>query len=389
MTIDTIVYEEKNNEKKIALLGEGILKEIEFVDNSKAAEGNIYLGKVTKKIDLANGRQGFFLDIEDEHDGFLNAQEDGMEELTLNEGQSLIVQVSQERRAEKGARLTRNLQFVGNYIVYNPFQFGVHASSKITDKVALEEYKTLVKENITGQEGWLLRTTSVEVDFSEIEKEMNELRKKYEDVRVKARTAKSPSLLLEKPNPLFDYINKHYPDLNEVVINSHNVENEVKDKFGMDLPVNFSQNPFKDFLIDDAIIEALQKEVVLKNGGRVTVEETKAFVAIDVDSGKDTNTGPISRLNSEAAIEIARQIRLRNLAGKIIIDFAGSSEYKFLKPVIDVLEDELKKDYSKATCLGLSRAGNVEILRVRRRPTLQDLLSKECDTCHGTGRVEK
>ena len=388
MTIDAIIYESKNNQKRIALMGEGFLKELEIIDGNKALEGSIYLGKVTKKIDLANGKQGFFVDINDGHDAFINAGEEGLDELKLSEGQSFIVQVAQEKRAEKGARLTRNLQFVGNYIVYNPFRFGVHASSRIEDKATLEEYKTLVKENITGQEGWLLRTTSVEVDFNEIKVEMELLRKSYDEVRDKARTATVPALLLEKPNPLFDHINKHYSSLNHVVVDGRNLETEIKQKFGEDLPIDISKDPFKEYLLDDAILEALQKEVNLKNGGRLSIEETKALVAIDVDSGKDTNTGPISRLNQEAAVEIARQIRLRNLSGKIIIDFAGSSEYKYIKPVIDILEEELKKDHSRATCLGLSRAGNVEILRIRRRPTLQDLLTKECETCQGAGRVE-
>ena len=135
--------------------------------------------------------------------------------------------------------------------------------------------------------------------------------------------------------------------------------------------------------------EALQKEVKLKCGGRVIIEETKAFVSIDVDSGEGYTQGGFNRLNNEASVEIAKQIILRNLSGKIIIDFAGISDYKFLKNSIDILEKELSDDICKARVLGLSRAGNLEIVRNRRRPTLQDLFSEECPTCRGTGRVEK
>ena len=110
-------------------------------------------------------------------------------------------------------------------------------------------------------------------------------------------------------------------------------------------------------------------------------------MAIDVDSGNDKGNGSIAHLNLEAADEIARQIRLRNLSGKIIIDFAGSSDYRYLKPVIEALESKAAEDSTKTTVLGLSRAGNVEIIRVRKRPTLQDLLTKECDCCQGSGRV--
>ena len=96
-----------------------------------------------------------------------------------------------------------------------------------------------------------------------------------------------------------------------------------------------------------------------------------------------------TKANDEAAVEIARQIRLKNLSGKIIIDFAGSSEYRFMKPVIDILQTELADDPSRARVLGLSKAGNIEILRQRRRPSLMDLYTEECSACQGTGRVEK
>ena len=127
----------------------------------------------------------------------------------------------------------------------------------------------------------------------------------------------------------------------------------------------------------------------MKCGGRVIIEETKAFVSIDVDSGEGYTQGGFNRLNNEAAVEIAKQIILRNLSGKIIIDFAGISDYKFLKNSMELLEKELDNDVCKARVLGLSRAGNVEVIRNRRRPTLQDLFSEECPTCKGTGRVEK
>ncbi|HBO49565.1 MAG TPA: ribonuclease E/G, partial [Alphaproteobacteria bacterium] len=107
-----------------------------------------------------------------------------------------------------------------------------------------------------------------------------------------------------------------------------------------------------------------------------------------VDSAGKRNVGDLDSLNIEAAKEIARQIRLRNLSGKIIIDFAGSSEYRFMKKVIEVLEEELADDICHSRVLGLSRAGNVEILRQRRRPSLRDLYTVECPTCCGTGRVE-
>ena len=153
--------------------------------------------------------------------------------------------------------------------------------------------------------------------------------------------------------------------------------------------VKYCAEPFAEYGLEDAIVEALRRTVELPGGGRLHIQETRACVAIDVDSGDMQSGGAISRLNEEAAKEIARQIRLKNLSGKIVVDFAGSSEYRFIRPVIDILQSELADDPCRGRVLGLSRGGNVEIVRQRRRPSLLDTFTEECPTCEGTGRVEK
>ncbi|MBS4771542.1 MAG: ribonuclease E/G [Proteobacteria bacterium] len=389
MSIDTLVYEKKNNQARIAALASGEMRELEIVDFTTAGEGNIYLGRITRKIDLANGKTGYFLDIGDSREAFINAEENGMDELVATEGQSLVVQVTQEQRAEKGARLVRSLQFVGEYTVYCPYRMTIEVSNKIEDKLKAEEYRQTVLDNTTGQEGWIIRTSAVDAEVEKIREEMEFLRNEYEELLRKARQSKAPCLLRQKNNPLFDYINRNKAALRKVVVNNHNNEEEIKEKTGEEVLVEFSSSPFEDYGLEDAVLEALQKEVKLKSGGRITIEETKACVAIDVDSGGDKANGSLGRLNMEAAFEIAKQIKLRNLSGKIVIDFAGVSEYRYLKNVIEVLEQELQKDYVKSTIFGLSRGGNVEIVRMRRRPTLRDVLTEECASCQGTGRVEK
>lgn len=388
MSIDTIIYEQKDGKSKIALLENGKLAEIEFVNDTGVVEGNIYLGKIISKVALANGKNGFLVDINDSRPAFLNEGEYG-HDANLTEGQSVVVQVQQEARAEKGAKLVRSVQFVGQNICYCPFKIGVEASSRIENKELLNEYKKKVNEHSSGQEGWILRTSSVDASIEDIWAEMDDLCQLYDDVRAKARNASAPALLYSRDNPIFDYIINNEENLQKVVINNHNLENEINDVFEGDIVTEYSMTPFDDFGIDDMLVDALQKEVKLPGGGRISIEETKAFVAIDVDSAGENGHGSISALNEEAAYEIARQIRLRNLAGKIIIDFAGSSEYKFIKPVLDILYKELAKDKNKSRLFGLSRAGNVEIIRVRRRPSLSNILTEECECCRGTGRVEK
>lgn len=383
--IDTIIYDKNSQVTGIALLKSGEVKNIEIISGNQAISGNVYLGKITKKVSLAHDREGFFVNIGDGKEAFLNGDEYGMNEVKLVEGQSVVVQVAQERHAEKNARLVRSIQLVGTYVVYCPYRMDVGASNKIEDKNKVAELIEAVKGEVTGQEGWVLRTAAGDVNFSVIAEEMKQLRDTFENIRIKARNEQAPYLLYSKPDSVWEYINFYKNSLEKVVTNNRNLQDMLSDN------VEFivSNSPFEEYGVDEVIGDALEKTVTLKHGGRVTIEETKACVAIDVDSGKDNGGGALNRLNEEAAYEIAKQIRLRNLAGKIVVDFAGHSEYRYIKPLLEILEKELNKDMTKSRVIGLSHGGLVEIIRVRKRPTLQELMSEECPTCQGTGRVEK
>ncbi len=386
MKAQKIVYDHNDTSFGIAVFDDKGLAEIDIYNEKRALEGNVYLARIVKKINLAHDKTGFLVDIGDGTEAFLNAYEPALKEANMNEGQSVVVQVAQEKHAEKGAKVVRNIQLVGTNLVYCPFKYDVEYSRKIEDVAKAEKYQRLVREKCVGQEGWILRTAAIEAEEAEIVNEMVKLREIYEDIRKKARTLNAPALLYAKENPLIEYVRRYKNDLREVIVDAPNLAEAVKEVFAGD--VTIAREGFETYGVDDAIIEALNRTVKLANGGSLQIEETRACVAIDVDSGGAHNVGEIDELNLEAAREIARQIRLRNLAGKIVIDFAGSSEYRFMKAVIDVLSEELADDAAHSRVLGLSRGGNIEILRQRRRPTLRDLYTVECPTCSGTGRVE-
>ena len=386
MKADKIVYDKNDDAFGIAVFDEKGPAEIDIYNESRALEGNVYLGKIVKKINLANDRYGFMVDIGDGHEAFLNSYEPILKEANMNEGQSVVVQVLQEKRAEKGAKVVRNVQLVGTYMVYCPFRYDIEVSRKIGDVEKIEKYTKLVKEKSVGQEGWVVRTMAETATEDQIVEEMVKLRDIYENIRKKARTMTAPALLYAKESPLFEYINRYHDTLREVVVDTPKLAEAVEAVFAG--KVTIQKDGFEEFGVDDAIVEALNRSVKLPHGGSLQIEETRACVAIDVDSGNLREVGDIDNLNREAAKEVARQIRLRNLSGKIIIDFAGSSEYRFMKSVIDCLEEELADDACHSRVLGLSRAGNIEIIRQRRRPSLRDLYTVECPTCSGTGRVE-
>ncbi|MBO6281049.1 MAG: ribonuclease E/G [Alphaproteobacteria bacterium] len=386
MKAEKIVYDRNDDAFGIAVFDAEGLMEIDIYNDHRAIEGNVYLGRIVKKINLANDKYGFMVNIGDGHEAFLNSYEPALKEANMNEGQSVVVQVSQEKRAEKGAKLVRNVQLVGTYLVYCPFKYSVETSRKIEDVEKAEKYTKLVQEHSTGQEGWILRTLAAEASEQQIVDEMTALRNIYENIRKKARVEQAPALLYAKENPLFEYIRRYRDSLKEIVVDTPKLAEEVKAAFSG--TVTLKKEGFEEYGVDDAIVEALKRTVKLKHGGSLQIEETRACVAIDVDSGNVHNVGDIDGLNMEAAKEIARQVRLRNLSGKIIVDFAGSSEYRFMKNIIDCLEEEFADDACHSRVLGLSRAGNIEILRQRRRPSLRDLYTVECPTCSGTGRVE-
>ncbi len=384
MMIDKIVVEEKGSVKKIAGLCNGKLAELVVSDKNNAGEGDIFVGKIVKKIKTANNHEGYFVNIGDEKEAFINASERELEDLHANEGQDIIVQVVQEKRAEKGAKLSRFLQLVGQYVVFCPYGCEIQISSKITDEEKREKLFDWASDNL-AEGGWIVRTEAADVDFDKILGESKVLESAFADVINKAKSAKAPEKLFCRDNALTEMINRNISFLQTVVVNSHLLEDELKEKVN----VEYDAKAFANAGIDEMIGEALAKVVKLKCGGRVIIEETKAFVAIDVDSGDGCLQGNVGLLNKEAAEEIARQIVLRNLSGKIVIDFAGITDFKYLRNIIDTLNNGLADDPMKATVLGLTRAGNVEIIRSRRRPTLADLFTEECASCRGTGRVEK
>ncbi len=388
MIADTLIYEKNNNKVRLAALDDTKMTEFDMYDENNAIEGNIYLGRIVKKINTANNHTAFLVDIGDNELAFLNAFEHDLKEINMSQGQSIVVQVSQEKRAEKGAKVVRNIQIVGTTLVYRPFKMGVDVSSKIEDKELAKTYQNAVRENITGQEGWAVRTVAVDFSIDDVLEEMVKLRNIYEAIRVKARNANAPALLYIRENPLYEYIRRYKDTLKKVVVNNHNLQNELKNILDTDM-IQYCANPFTEYGLEEQLTEALNCTISLKCGSNIHIEQTKACVAIDVDTSGLKSEGNISTANDDAALEIARQIRLKNLSGKIIIDFAGSSEYRFMKPVIDILQTELADDPSRARVLGLSKAGNIEILRQRRRPSLLDMYTIECSTCQGSGRVEK
>ena len=223
--IDKILVEQKNNVKKIACMDNGSLVEFFVVDGNKANEGNIYLGKISKKIVTANNKKAYFVNIGDTKDAFINAEEKNLEDLEALEGQDVIVQVSQEQRAEKGARLVRFLRLAGVYLVYDPYGEEINISNKIEDDEIREDLLNFVSQN-TNKGGFTIRTSAKDISKNDILNEMRFLENLFDNIIAKAKTSKSPSLLYLKDNVVEEIISRQNVDLQKRVVNSHVLEED-------------------------------------------------------------------------------------------------------------------------------------------------------------------
>ena len=279
--LEEIVYQEKNGLKQVAGLCGGELREFAVQDDAKANEGNIYLGRITKKIQTVNGKEGYFVNIGMVREAFINAEESGLEDLKAHEGQDIVVQVVQEQRAEKGARLGRFLNFAGVYLVYRPYGDEIEISSKIEDEDKRESLYQLIAVH-TEEGGFVVRTQAAEASKEDILNEKKALEDKFEAVLARAKQETAPCLLAAKENILKETVCRNLNTLQRLVVNSHLIEQEYAGIF----PSEYMANPFEEFGIDEMLGEALDKVVKLPCGGRIIIEETKACVVIDVDRAK-------------------------------------------------------------------------------------------------------
>ena len=395
--VDTIIYNKSIGETKIALLEDNKLVELHIDRDNKISEGVICLGRIGKKISLPNNSNAFFVDIGDVEPAFLPEKERRIADERLTEGMAVIVQVKQEARDDKGAKLTRVLSFAGDSLVLckNSGKKGINISSRIKGSVTRDKLTNILSDKVDAEnENWIIRTGAVNKSENDIVYEVETLRVRAGMVREGAQFSTPPTILDKGQNFCLYLIAKYKDTLKKIVINEkpafdeafdfcENTLNSLSDKL-----IHHKENKdvFDSYMISESIEEALQPIVKINGGGRLIIEQTRAITAIDVDSGNTGFNNNINDINYAAAKEIARQIRLRNIAGKISIDFAGASDIKFLNKPMDILKEEMKKDFSNCWIAGVSPTGNVELIRTRKKPSLSELMQAKCCICDGCGK---
>ncbi|WP_191555906.1 Rne/Rng family ribonuclease [Metabacillus idriensis] len=385
-----LVLNAKGSQNRCALLEENLVQEIHIHHINETA-GSIYAGRV---LNVLKGMQAAFVDIGLEKNGYLSVNDlpPDLKSAKLNEGQQLLVQVAKEATEHKGPKLTASLEFGGQYLVYMPTSGYTAVSKKIEDPSERERLRSIGTHFCEENEGLVFRTAASGQAEETLHNEYRYLKKKYEAL-LHANT-KAPALLTEG-TPFFDRILREIDPgtLQQIVCDDSDLALDLKSRYEI-LEVVFHQSKqpvFDAYKIEQEIDKALKRMVWLKNGAYLVIDQTEALTAIDVNtgkfSGKSSLQDTVMKTNLEAAREAARQIRLRNLSGMIIIDFIDMPRQEDRQAILREMLREAKLDRVQTKMLGFTQMNIFQMTRKRVRPDLPSLITEPCPVCSGTGQV--
>lgn len=380
-----ILISKKQNKERIALIENGNLVEYyEEDENENRKEGNIYKGKIK---DIIPGMQSAFVDIGAERSGFIHIkdilpkvdeknktnveiQETEIRKL-VKQNQDILVQVKKDSNEKKGARVSTHINLPGKYIVLMPNTNIITVSQKIENKEEQERLINLVKQNISKQNGAVIRTSAMKKE-DEIIEELKKLEKKWQKIQEKFN--KTDDKLIYKSETIaekmiLDLIDKGIVRIVTDNKKEYEVMKKIKDetKELSNTKIEYEQTVFEKYELEKQIEQIQNRKIWLKCGGFITIDKTEALTAIDVNTGKYTGTKSLEqtlyKVNEEATIEIARQIRLRDIGGIIIIDYIDMKKQENKDKIQKLLEERLKLDRSKTQVEGFTKLDLMEMTR--------------------------
>lgn len=387
-----IVIDSSYHSRRIGLVENGELIEFIYENNqSGSLVGNIYTGRV---MSVHKGMQACFIDIGHEKNGYLILEKGR----NLQAHSHILVQVEKDALGTKGAVLTEKLSFPGKFIVLIPKDKGnIGISRKIDDENEKERIKEIAQSVLPKGYGMIVRTEGAGKSVSEFKEEVGKLFETAEDVMKRAEYAKAPSLLYSEENTAVKAVRDLFSfDVCEVIVNDENDFNVIKSfNKEQEEKIVFYDSPvpiFENYFIESQVQKILNKKVWLKSGGFLIIEQTEACVVIDVNTGKFTGKRDfqetVFKINHEAAKEIAKQLRLRNLSGMIIIDFIDMKDEEKRQELRNIIEKDVKKDRIKTTVVGMTELGLMQLTRKKTNLPLWAKMSEKCQCCKGNGRVE-
>jgi ribonuclease G len=399
------------NEIRVAILEEGVLVEysLEYPEEQKRA-GNIYRGRVENVLP---GMQAAFINIGEEKNAFLyiddilhketeNEGGDDQKHPTitdlLREGQEILVQMVKEPMGTKGARVVTQITIPGRYLVLLPTVDYIGVSRKIETEAERERLKSIVAKFKSVGVGLIVRTVADGVESADLQTDYEFLLGVWKKINKKVSKGNCPALLYRDHDLLYrilrDYLSK---DVTELYIDDAEVYGKALDLVKVLAPSHKSRLQlyqgdlplFETYNVHTQLRKALQRKIWLDCGAYLIIDQTEALTVIDVNTGKFTGSTSLEdtvfQTNLMATVEIARQIRLRNLAGIIVVDFIDMVSDEERAQVIAKLTDEFESDKTKVNILGFTSLGLLELTRKKVKQSLKELLLTECPHCDGTG----
>jgi len=424
-------------EVSIALMREKELVELNREKNNYAFNvGDYYLAKVSRVIPNLNAA---FIDVGYEKDAFLHyldlgpdihslikyvqetisgkqktsnlmyfkyeeeIKKDGKIGDVVKAGQLVLVKIAKEPISQKGPRLSCEMALPGRHIVLVPFSDKISVSSKIREASERDRLKKIMQSVLPKNFGAILRTASENLTLADIEKDLNELMARWESMHQMLLQGKAPSKVLGEKNRTttmlrdmvnknftFDHIHvndpKYFGDIQEYVHKNFPDKDKVVKLFSGRMPI------FEHFGITKQIKSLFGRQVHMKSGAYLIIEHTEALHVIDVNSGNNVKSGDTQEasalaVNLEAAEEIARQLKLRDMGGIIVVDFIDMYKMEHKKILFKKMRDMMKEDKAKHNVLPPSKIGLIQITRERVRPQVNIEVNEVCPSCKGTGKI--
>jgi len=437
--IKEIIINSTSTQTRVAITEDGNLVDF-FVDypENRRMVGDIYLGRVARVLP---GIRAAFIDIGMKHDAFLHFSDIGerthqLQEMlgeeipdeddeekssngngssnqfqrreseytvpTLRKGQEIIIQITKEPVKNKGVRVTSSVSLPGRFCVLLPYDNKIGVSKRITDFTERRRLRSIARSILPVNYGLIIRTVAKHQPEKALKDDLSMLVKNWHQIEESAKSETPPMLIHQDLNTTSSVIRDLFnSDITKVFVDSKRLHREIKNYVKLVHPsvsdkieLYKSHNGiFDDFNIEQQIKTLMGRKVPLPNGGYLVIEHTEAMVVIDVNSGRYAKSKE-QELNSlktdlEAAREVARQMRLRDIGGIIVVDFIDLEEEKNRKKIFDELRKEFRKDRAKVSLLPMSDFGLVQITRQRIRQNIMQTMKDTCPVCMGTGLITK
>lgn len=407
-----VIINATTSERRIAIMENNQVVEFHIQQpGHQEIVGNIYSGRV---VNVLPGMQAAFVDIGIKKNGFIHRdqllsyqlksiQDGGVQQRSISEfvheGEEILVQVVKEGVGNKGPKLTGIIEIPGTSIIYLPHGNYVAVSRKMKNEAIRENWRDFGNDVCQSPEGLIIRTVCEYQKNDILLNELDFLRKRFESILKKKQRSATPGLLFQESD-IVERVIREIPheEISEIVVDHFEMFRQIQKRFSVNESTtpettfySRKENIFTNFELDHELEKALKRIVWLRNGAYIIIEHTEALTVIDVNTGKFAGKTSLRETvlntNIEAAKEISRQLRLRDIGGMILVDFIDMKTNQDQIKVTQTMKNALKSDRTRTRIVGFTELGILQLTRKKARQSLETTLTEYCPECEGRGRV--